>query len=171
MIKQPWRPLANLLGSANAGRYRAFQQGLRETGNVEGRNVAVEIQPGGDNLPTFAANLVRRPASVIFATPTAGALAAKRATSTIPIVFLIGGDPVGFGLVGSLNRPGGNATGVSFLVNNLVAKQLKLLGRLVPGSAPLGLLIDPSNPNVAADTKSAQAKALRRNGRQITEVI
>jgi hypothetical protein len=81
--------LANLLGSANAGRYRAFQQGLRETGNVEGRNVAVEIQPGGDNLPTFAANLVRRPASVIFATPTAAALAAtlratRRVASRLP---------------------------------------------------------------------------------------
>ena len=92
-------------------------------------------------------------------TSTASALAAKPATSTVPMVFLTGGDPVELGLAASLNRPGGNVTGVSFLVNKLVAKRLELLGELVPAGVTLGMLVDPNNPNAEADTKDAQAAA------------
>ena len=94
---------------------------------------------------------------MIFANPTSAALAAKQATSTIPIVFVIGGDPVEFGLVASVNRPGGNVTGVSFLVNKLAAKRLQLLSELVPGAAQLGMLVDSTNPNSEAEMKDAQA--------------
>ena len=93
------------------------------------------------------------------ATSTASALAAKRATETLPIVFLTGGDPVELGLIASLNRPGGNATGVSFLVNKLVAKRMELLSELAPGAVTLGMLVDPNNPNAEPDTKDAQVAA------------
>jgi putative ABC transport system substrate-binding protein len=96
---------------------------------------------------------------VLVANTTAAALAAKRATSILPIVFLTGGDPVELGLVASLNRPGRNVTGVSFLVNKLVAKRLELVSELVPGAGTLGMLVDPNNPNAAADTKDAQEAA------------
>jgi putative tryptophan/tyrosine transport system substrate-binding protein len=102
---------------------------------------------------------VGRRATVLVANTRAAALVAKRTTSTIPIVFLTGGDPVELGLVASLNRPGGNATGVSFLVNKLVAKRLELLNELVPGTTTLGMLVDPNNPNAPADAKDAQEAA------------
>jgi putative ABC transport system substrate-binding protein len=148
------------LGSAPPGRFKMFQQGLRETGFVEGRNIAFEIREAeGAQLSTLADELVRIPVDVIFAGATSAALAAKRATSTIPIVFFIGGDPVRFGLVDNLNRPNGNVTGVSFLINNLVTKQLELLSKLVPGKSALGMLVDPANPNVDTDTRDAQSAA------------
>jgi putative tryptophan/tyrosine transport system substrate-binding protein len=143
-------------------RLRAFNEGLTQTGFVEGHNVAIENRSAegrNDRLPALAAELVRRRVTVLFANPTAAALAANSATATIPIVFLIGGDPVELGLVASLNRPGGNATGVSFLVNKLLMKRLELLSEVVPGPATLGMLVDPTNPNAAADTKDAQAAA------------
>jgi putative ABC transport system substrate-binding protein len=96
---------------------------------------------------------------VLVANSTASALAAKPATSMLPIVFLTGGDPVELGLVPNLNRPGGNITGVSFLVNKLVAKRLELLSELVPGATTLGMFVDPNNPNAEGDTKDAQAAA------------
>jgi putative tryptophan/tyrosine transport system substrate-binding protein len=159
-------PVIGFLNSAmlegEAGRLAAFRQGLKENGFVEGQNVAIEYRSAEgqfDRLPALAADLVRRQVSVLVANTTASALAAKPATSTLPIVFVTGGDPVELGLVASLNRPGGNLTGVSFLVNKLVAKRLELLSEVAPGSAALGMLVDPNNPNAQADTKDAQAAA------------
>jgi putative tryptophan/tyrosine transport system substrate-binding protein len=113
-----------------------------------------------DRLPALAAELVGQRVSVIAtANATAAALAAKAATSTIPIVFTIGADPVQFGLVASLNHPGGNVTGVSFLSNLLVAKQLGLLQEFVPAASEFGLLVNPDNPNAEPDTRHAKAAA------------
>jgi putative tryptophan/tyrosine transport system substrate-binding protein len=164
--QQPAMPVIGFLNSATlhaeAERVAAFRQGLKETGFIEGQNVAIEFRSAEgqiDRLPALAADLVRRQVNVLVANTTASALAAKPATSTLPIVFVTGGDPVELGLVAGLNRPGGNATGVSFLVNKLMAKRLELLSELAPGTAALGLLIDPNNPNAEADTKDAQAAA------------
>jgi len=141
----------------------AFRKGLGEVGYVEGRNLIIEYRwadDHNDRLPALAAELVGKGVSVIATVnATAAALAAKAATSTIPIVFTIGADPVQFGLVASLNRPGGNVTGVSFLSNLLVAKQLGLLQEFVPGASGFGLLVNPSNPNADSDTRQAQAAA------------
>ena len=140
-----------------------FREGLKESGFVEGQDVAIEYRSAEgqtDRLPALAAELVRRPVNVLVTMGgTASALAAKPATSTVPIVFVTGADPVVLGLVVSLNRPGGNVTGVSFLVNKLVAKRLGLLSELVPSAATLGMLVDPNNPNAEADTRDAQAAA------------
>ena len=159
-------PVIGFLNSATlkgeAERLAAFRQGLKESGFVEGQNVVIEYRSAEgqfDRLPELAADLVRRQVNVLVANTTASALAAKPATSTLPIVFVTGGDPVELGLVGSLNRPGGNATGVSFLVNKLMAKRLELLSELVPGTAAFGMLVDPNNPNAEADTKDAQEAA------------
>ena len=149
-----------------AFRVTAFQQGLNEIGYVEGRNVAIEYrwaQGYYDRLPALAADLVSHHVAVIAAGHLPATLAAKAATSTIPIVFANGNDPVKFGLVDSLSRPGGNVTGVSFLVNVLAAKQLELLHEMVPNAVVLGYLVNPSNPNVEIDTREVQtaANALR----------
>ena len=141
----------------------AFRKGLAETGYVEGQNVIIEYrwaEDQYDRLPALVAELISERVSVIAtANATAAALAAKAATSTIPIVFTIGGDPVQFGLVASLNQPGGNVTGVSFLSNLLVAKQLDLLREFLPETSELGLLVNPRNPNAESDTKQARAAA------------
>jgi putative tryptophan/tyrosine transport system substrate-binding protein len=133
----------------DAVRLAAFRQGLADTDHVEGRNVAIEyrgMQGHYDLLPALVADFVRRPVAVIVVSgSTPGALAAKVATSTIPIVFSIGVDPVQIGLVASFNRPGGNVTGISNLQNPLGAKRLELLRELVPGAAVVALLINPSN--------------------------
>ena len=164
--QQPAMPVIGFLNSAKldaeAERVAAFRQGLKETGFIEGQNVAIEFRSAEgqiDRLPALAADLVRRQVNVLVANTTASALAAKPATSMLPIVFVTGGDPVELGLVAGLNRPGGNVTGVSFLVNKLMAKRLELLSELVPGTAALGLLVDPNNPNAEADTKDAQVAA------------
>jgi putative ABC transport system substrate-binding protein len=163
--QQPVPVIGYLNSAALAGeaqRLAAFRQGLKESGFLEGQNVVIEVRSAEgrfDQLPALAADLVRRQVDVLVANSTASAVAAKPATSTLPIVFVTGGDPVELGLVASLNRPGGNATGVSFLVNKLMAKRLELLNELAPGAGALGMLVDPNNPNAKADTKDAQAAA------------
>jgi len=141
----------------------AFRKGLSETGYSDGRNVAIEYrwgenQPG--RLPVLAAELVRRKVAVLVSTGgTASAFAAKAATSTIPIVFTVGSDPVKIGLVDSLNRPGGNATGVTMLVNVLAAKRLELASEVMPGADSIGFLVNPNNPNAASETSDIEAGA------------
>jgi putative tryptophan/tyrosine transport system substrate-binding protein len=140
----------------------AFMQGLKELGYVEGQNVAIERRRTDqyDRLPALAADLVRRQVAVIAtAGSPASPIAAKAATATIPIVFAIGGDPVKLGLVLSLNRPSGNLTGVSFLVNSLGAKRLDLMGELLPMAATFGFLVDPTNPGAEDETRDTQAAA------------
>ena len=140
----------------------ALRRGLSEVGYAEGQNVAVEYRWADNNydrLPALAADLVRRQAAVIIAAGNAAALAAKAATTTIPIVFATGDDPVRLGLVASLSRPAGNVTGVSFLGNLLPPKLFELLHELVPAAAKVGLLVNPTNPNMESDTRNVQAAA------------
>jgi putative ABC transport system substrate-binding protein len=148
----------------------AFRRGLSEHGYVEGRTVTVEYRWGlgqYDRLPALAAELARRPVAVLVATGgEPAALAAKAATSTIPIVFAIGGDAVQAGLVASYNRPGGNATGISILTNTLEAKRLGLLNELVPKAASIGLLVNPTLPQAVLQMKDVQ-EAARTIGRPI----
>jgi putative ABC transport system substrate-binding protein len=125
----------------------AIRQGLTETGYVEGQNLAIEYRWAEghyDRLPALAADLVGRKVDLIVAVATPSALAAKGATSTIPIVFAVGGDPIGDGLVASLARPGGNLTGISFLVVELHPKRLELLSELVPQAKVIALLVNPN---------------------------
>jgi putative tryptophan/tyrosine transport system substrate-binding protein len=147
----------------------AFRNGLSETGYVEGRNLSVEYRFAdgqADRLPAMAAELVRRQVAVIITPGSApGAQAAKAATSTIPIVFSTGADPVALGLVSSLNRPGGNVTGVTFLAVELVPKRVGLLHELLPQAMRLGLLVDSQTPNAESIAADAQAAA-RTFGRQ-----
>src|SRR5262245_63561120 len=166
-VKETTMPTIGFLGPGSAAGFVSyidtFRQGLDATGFVEGRTVAVEYRWADnqlDRLPALAAELVARPVAVIATgSATAAALAAKAATSTIPIVFAVGADPVKFGLVASMNRPGGNVTGVSFLANTLVAKQLQLLQGLLPTAGVIGVLVNPGNPNVVSDSTQAQAAA------------
>jgi len=139
----------------------AFRQGLKEAGFVEGQNVAIEFRSAEghtDRLPALVAELIRRPVAVIVADNNA-ALAAKAATTTIPIVFGSGGDPVMNGLVASLNRPGGNVTGVSFLGGVLGAKRLELLRQLVPKATTIGVLVNPGTPTTETERNDVQAAA------------
>jgi putative ABC transport system substrate-binding protein len=142
----------------------AFRQGLKDAGFVEGQNVAIEYrfaEGHSDRLPSLAGELVRRPVNVIVATGgTSSSVAAKPVVpATIPMVFAMGGDPVRLGIVPSLARPGGNITGVSFLVNGLAAKQLQLVSDLVPNAGLLGFLANPNDPNFAPDARDAQEAA------------
>jgi len=146
----------------------AFRQGLSETGYVEGKNVAIEYrwaEGSYDRLPALAADLVGRKVDVI-AAGGAAVLAAKGATSTIPIVFFGGGDPVGDGLVASLARPGGNLTGFSILVTELMPKRLELLSELVPQAGVIALLVNPSSAVAERQTRDMQ-EAARAKGVQL----
>src|SRR5262245_56749946 len=147
---------------SEAARLTAIRRGLQEAGFVEGQSVAIEQRFADgqrDRLPMLAADLVRRPVAVLLASTTPPAIAAKAATATIPIVFALGVDPVELGLVASMNRPGANVTGVTFLVQQLVAKRLELLCEVVPRPAPIGMLADQGNPNAESDVKNALAAA------------
>ena len=139
----------------------AFRRGLKEMGLVEGQNVTIEYLSEGDlqRLPEFVADMVRRRVSVIFTGNNVGALAAKAATSDIPIVFIVGLDPVAMGLVSSINRPGGNATGVSFQVSALEPKRFELLRNLLPQVSSIGALVNPDNPNAANHVRDLKAAA------------
>ncbi len=141
---------------------RAFRQGLAETGFVEGQNVLVEYRHAEsqyDRLPALATELVRHSVAVIVAGPTSAALAARAATTRIPVVFEVGGDPVELGLVASLNRPGGNLTGVTTLTLEVTAKRLELLHELVPAATPIALLSNPARNSADAQVEEAQRAA------------
>jgi ABC-type uncharacterized transport system substrate-binding protein len=163
--QQPAIPVIGLLDSSSAAVWpfvAAFRTGLAEAGFVEGRNVSIEYRWADghyDRLPGLAAELVRLPVAVLAATGVTAALAAKASTTTIPIVFHTGGDPVKFGLVASLNRPGGNVTGVVSLNKILVPKQLELLHELVPKTEVIAFLVNPNNGVVGSDTSNMRAAA------------
>jgi putative ABC transport system substrate-binding protein len=172
--QQTAMPVIGFLYSASpdpvADRLRIFRQGLKDTGYVEGENVAIEYRWArghNDRLPELAADLVRRRVAVITAVNSASALAAKAAAATIPIVFSINEDPVRLGLVGSLARPGGNLTGINFLAGELQAKRLELLRELVPGVVRVAVLVNPTNPTNAERTVRDVEAAARVLGLQI----
>ena len=146
----------------------AFRQGLNEAGYVEGRNVTIEYRWAEgqyDRLPALAADLVRQ-VTVLAATTTPAALAAKRATSTIPIVFTIGADPIAIGLVDSLSRPSGNVTGVNNYLSDLGSKRLELLRELVPNADVIGVLVNPNFPDAESQSKDLR-EAARKLGQQV----
>jgi putative tryptophan/tyrosine transport system substrate-binding protein len=168
--QQPKMPVIGFLHSEAPGRYtnpilRAFRQGLSESDYVEGRNVAIEYrwaESRYDRLPDLAGDLVGRGVNVIIANGPA-IQAAKTATTTIPIVFFAGGDPIKLGLVTSLARPGGNLTGVSNLGTELGPKRLELLYELVPTATSFAVLVNPTYPDAAAQSEAAQAAARARS--------
>ena len=143
-------------------RLRAFREGLKDSGYVERENVAIEYRWAEnqlDRLPELAAELVRRQVAVIAATSTYSAFAANAATTTTPIVFLVGEDPVRLGLVASLARPGGNLTGINNFTGELTVKRLKLLREMVPGAARIAVLVNPANTTTETALSDAAAAA------------
>jgi putative ABC transport system substrate-binding protein len=160
-------PMIGFLDSGSAAAFMdrvvAFRRGLTETGYVEGQNVTIEYAWADgqyDRLPALATDLVHRQVAVIAATGSPNSVqAAIAATATIPIVFANGGDPVKLGLVRSLNRPSGNATGVSFFLSELGPKRLELLREILPAAAVIGYLVNPTNPVTESDMKELQAAA------------
>jgi len=164
--QQPAMPVVGFVNSGSPGPHApnvaAFRRGLKEAGYIEGQNVAIEFrwaEGQNDQSASLVADLVRRRVVVIVATSIAAALAAKAATTTIPIVFRIGGDPVGLGLVASLNRPNGNLTGVTSLNIEVGSKRLELLHELVPTATTVGILVNPTSPNADKTSKDLEAAA------------
>jgi putative ABC transport system substrate-binding protein len=175
--QQPAMPVIGFLYTTSpdavADRLRAFRQGLKETGYVEGDNVTIVYrfaEGQNDRMPELAADLVRGRVAVIAAANTISALAAKAAATTIPIVFALNEDPVRLGLVGSLARPGGNLTGINFLAGELQAKRLELLRELVPGAARVAVLVNPTSRTNTETTLRDVQPAARAMGLQIQVV-
>ena len=172
--QQATMPLIGFLNSsspdADGERVRAYRRGLSETGYVEGRNVTIEYRWAdgeNDRLPSMAVDLVRRGVNVIVTGGTPATLAAKAATTTIPIVFILSTDPVEAGLVASLSRPGGNVTGVTGLNVELAPKKLELLHELLPSATTLAPLVNPTNPIAAENQSRTVAAAARTLGLQV----
>ena len=165
--QQPAMPVIGLLSSVpfetRRAQLAAFHRGLREAGYVEGQNVAIEYRSADNQssrLPTLAADLVERGVSVIVTIGgDATARAAKSATTAIPVVFVSGNDAAKIGLVASLNRPGGNVTGISFLAILALPKQLELLSQVAPAAEMMGLLVNPNSPNAEGNTREAHIAA------------
>src|SRR6516165_7698354 len=173
--QQPAMPVIGFLNptspDSNADRLRGFHRGLKEAGYVEGENVAVVYRwAEGENgrLPELAADLLHRQVSVIAPFGPAAVFAAKAATTTIPIVFSVNEDPVRLGLVSSLARPGGNATGVNFLTAEVGAKRLNLLRELVPTTARVAVLVNPANATSTASTLKDVTAAASASGLGLT---
>jgi ABC-type uncharacterized transport system substrate-binding protein len=172
--QQPAVPVIGFLHSASiatiADELRAFRQGLRDTGYVEGENVTIEHRPAEnqtDRLPELAADLLRRRVAAIAAADTPSVRAAMAATTAIPILFIVGEDPVRLGLVASLARPGGNVTGINFFSNELVAKRLELLRELVPATTRVAVLVNPASAETTEYTLRDAEVAARAMGLQI----
>ena len=172
--QQPAMPVVGFLHSSSPGGYAsrvaAFRQGVNEAGYIEGRNVSIEYrwaEGHNDRLPELAADLVHRKVTVIAATTTPAALAAKAATATIPIVFVTAGDPVKLGLVASLNRPGGNLTGVTTLSVEVAPKRLEALHEIIPTATTFALLINSSSPALAESTTRDVRASARTLGVQL----
>ena len=172
--QQPAMPVIGYLGpgsaESDAFRVTAFRQGLNESGYVEGRNVTIDYrwaEDRHDRLPTMAADLVRRHVTMIVATSTPAALAAKAATTTIPIVFEMAADPVKLGLVASLNRPGGNVTGVTQLGEEVLPKRLELLHELLPTARVMALLVNPADPTLAEQQARVSLSAAKTFGLEL----
>ena len=164
--QQPAKAVIGFLGLTSQSEWAkfvaAFHKGLGEAGYVEGRNLTVEYRWAEghyDRLPAQAADLVRRKVDVIVTIAPPAALAAKAATATIPIVFFMGSDPVQYGLVASLNRPGGNITGVTALSNEIGAKRLELLREVAPKAEVMALLVNPTNQNAEPDARDVRKAA------------
>jgi putative ABC transport system substrate-binding protein len=159
--QQPAMSVVGVLSAIGQDRLiAAARQGLTQSGFIEGKNVAFEERDGqSDRLRALADELVARRVAVIVANSTAAALAAKAATTTIPIVFTLGSDPVQAGLVASFNRPGGNITGVTFISNIIVAKRLELLHEILPKATTIAMLVNPNNANADLEVKETEAAA------------
>jgi putative tryptophan/tyrosine transport system substrate-binding protein len=161
--------LSNLSRNSMMEDFAAFRRALNEAGYIEGQNVAIEYRFADgqiDRLPSLAADLINRKPAALVAVANAAALAAKAATTTIPVVFVIGGDPVMLGLVETLNKPGGNVTGITVLLNQMESKRLGLLNELVPRATTLAVMINPGQP-AASDQASQVTEAARALGVQV----
>src|SRR5262249_11311070 len=172
--QQPNMPVVGFLNVASSDGYRpmaaAFRQGLQETGYAEGQNVAIEYrwaEGQSDRLPAIVDDLMHRQVAVIAATGAQAARAAKAATKTIPIVLETGGDPIKLGLVASLNRPGGNVTGVTQLNAGLVPKEFEVLHELLPTAKTVALLVNPASPAVADEENREAASATQMLGLEL----